>query len=160
MLSQRRHIERLGQIWVTTGPVYFLTCCSYKRRPILTVAGSARVIRAAFEGSREAVGWTIGRYVIMPDHVHFFPPPFLDAGQNVSDLVRSFKVFTARRISTLGYQLPIWQREFFDHVLRSGESYTSKWEYVRENPVRAGLISRWDEWPHQGEIFEIPGALW
>jgi REP element-mobilizing transposase RayT len=96
----------------------------------------------------------------MPDHVHFFTTPFLDAGQNVSDLVRSFKVFTARRISILGYQLPIWQREFFDHVLRSGESYSSKWEYVRENPVRAGLTPRWDEWPHQGEIFEIPGALW
>ena len=34
----------------------------------------------------------------------------------------------------------IWQEEFFDHVLRSSESYSQKWNYVKENPVRAGLV--------------------
>jgi len=34
---------------------------------------------------------------------------------------------------------PVWQRGFFDHLLRSDESYAEKWNYVRENPVRAGL---------------------
>jgi hypothetical protein len=44
------------------------------------------------------------------------------------------------------------QEEFFDHILRSGESYSQKWDYVRENPVRAGLVSTFEDWPWQGEI--------
>ena len=46
----------------------------------------------------------------------------------------------------------IWQEEFFDIVLRSSESYSQKWNYVRENPVRAGLVKKSDDWPFQGEI--------
>src|SRR6266404_5418024 len=42
-----------------------------------------------------------------------------------------------------------------DHLLRSAESYTEKWHYVRENPVRAGLVKRWDDWPFHGEIFVL-----
>ena len=46
----------------------------------------------------------------------------------------------------------VWQEEFFDHVLRSTESYRQKWEYVKENPVRARLVKKFDDWPFQGEI--------
>jgi putative transposase len=46
----------------------------------------------------------------------------------------------------------VWQEEFFDHVLRSSESYSQKWDYVKENPVRAGLVKRSDDWRFQGEI--------
>jgi len=44
----------------------------------------------------------------------------------------------------------LWQREFFDHVLRSDEGYAEKWDYVRENPVRAGLVRSPNEWPYFG----------
>ena len=46
----------------------------------------------------------------------------------------------------------------FDHVLRNDESYGEKWKYVRENPVRAGLVSRADAWPYQGEFVFIDRA--
>src|ERR1700719_2153698 len=46
----------------------------------------------------------------------------------------------------------IWQREFFDHLLRSEESYDQKWNYVRDNPVRANLAQSAAEWPFAGEI--------
>ncbi len=38
----------------------------------------------------------------------------------------------------------LWQEEFFDHLLRSGESYSQKWDYVKENPARVGLVDRSD----------------
>jgi hypothetical protein len=43
----------------------------------------------------------------------------------------------------------------FDHVLRSDESYAEKWNYVRDNPVRAGLVKSADNWRYQGEIAVI-----
>lgn len=49
----------------------------------------------------------------------------------------------------------IWQRGFFDHLLRNSESYAQKWIYVWENPVRAGLVNQPENWPFGGEIVEI-----
>lgn len=40
--------------------------------------------------------------------------------------------------------------------MRSAESYDAKWEYVRANPVRAGLVADPDDWPYQGEISILP----
>ncbi len=51
--------------------------------------------------------------------------------------------------------LPLWQREFFDHVLRSSESYSEKWNYVRDNPVRAGLVVSAEGWALAGEVEEL-----
>jgi hypothetical protein len=47
---------------------------------------------------------------------------------------------------------PIWQRDFFDRQLRSGESYHEKWLYVWENPIKDGLIKTPEDWPYQGEL--------
>jgi hypothetical protein len=46
---------------------------------------------------------------------------------------------------------------FFDHLIRLRESYSEKWEYVRQNPVRAGLVSKYEGWPWQGEFVRIEG---
>ena len=47
---------------------------------------------------------------------------------------------------------PLWQRDCWDRQLRTGESYAQKWEYVRNNPVRKGLVANADDWPYQGEL--------
>jgi hypothetical protein len=50
---------------------------------------------------------------------------------------------------------PHWQKGFFDHINRHSESYSKKWDYVRQNPVRAGLAENSEEWPWQGEILHL-----
>jgi REP element-mobilizing transposase RayT len=47
---------------------------------------------------------------------------------------------------------PVWQRHFWDRQLRKSESYDQKWQYVIENPVRAGLVTKPEDWPYQGEL--------
>ncbi|MDO4365539.1 MAG: SpoIIE family protein phosphatase [bacterium] len=47
---------------------------------------------------------------------------------------------------------PLFQRDCWDRQLRTGESYAQKWEYVRNNPVRKGLVAHADEWPYQGQV--------
>jgi hypothetical protein len=72
--------------------------------------------------------------------------------------MQQWKQWTARHIAKdMRIKPPVWQSGFFDHVLRSEESYAEKWAYVRANPVRAGLVASSDEWPHQGWInFDSP----
>ena len=80
----------------------------------------------------------------MPDRVHFFA--FDSQGKRtLSQFVGKWKEWTAKYCHRrLGFTTPLWQPEFFDHVLRSSESYEEKWEYVRNNPVRAGLAESAD----------------
>ena len=47
---------------------------------------------------------------------------------------------------------PLFQRDCWDRQLRTGEIYTQKWEYVRNNPVRKGLVANADDWPYQGRM--------
>jgi hypothetical protein len=56
---------------------------------------------------------------------------------------------------SIAADLPHWQHGFFDHVIRRGESYAQKWEYVRENPLRRELVKNLDAWPWQGEIVTL-----
>jgi hypothetical protein len=50
-----------------------------------------------------------------------------------------------------------WQPGCFDRLLRSEESLHDKWLYVQENPVRAGLVKRWEDWPYRYEFNEETG---
>lgn len=98
-------------------------------------------------------GWSVERYVIMPDHVHFFAMPAPETNKSIELTVGKWKEWTAKRIlKRLGMAAPLWQSAFFDHLLRSGESYREKWDYVRENPMRAGLVKDASQWPYGGWI--------
>ena len=144
--SGRRHLRRLPRIFETiAGPVYYLTCCVDDRRPVLACDAAAAVLVAAWETSPDVYGWAVGRYAVMPDHVHFFAAVCKEDAKGLSEFIASWKRWTRHGMRTQGGPAFTWQPEFFDHVLRSAESYGAKWEYVRMNPVRAGLVSDPDD---------------
>jgi len=92
----------------------------------------------------------------MPDHIHCFVR--VDGAIRLGLWVRGLKRALSAAMNSSGrdgYPGRIWQPGFFDHVLRNSDSYGEKWRYVRDNPVRAGLVRGWDEWPYQGEIVRI-----
>jgi REP element-mobilizing transposase RayT len=113
------------------------------------------VLVRAWEEAQTMHGWTVGRFVVMPDHVHFFATPASDTAKSLSAFIECWKRWTRRAIRESGLSSFAWQAEFFDHLMRSTESYTEKWEYVRLNPVRAGLVVHGDDWPYQGEIHSL-----
>jgi putative transposase len=139
-MPQRDHLRRLGTVWIKH-PIYFLTLCIHHRAKILAAPNPAHVLIESWHATPAVHGWIIGRYVIMPDHVHFFAPPQADA-KYLSAFIRDWKKWTTRKLHEDGTVASIvWQPEFFDHVLRSADSYNEKWNYVRDNPVRAGLVA-------------------
>ena len=90
----------------------------------------------------------------MPDHLHAFVG-LDDQKIELAEWMKSLKNSLSKALRFDGIPAPHWQKDFFDHVLRSQESYEEKWHYVRENPVRAGLVKRWQDWPFGGEIFDL-----
>jgi REP element-mobilizing transposase RayT len=86
----------------------------------------------------------VGRYVIMPDDMHFFVRG--DIHFNLGKWLNGLKRAISIALDATSKH-PLWQPGFFDHVLRNEESYAQKWEYMRQNPVRARLADSADEWP-------------
>jgi len=141
---ERLHLEN---------PVYFITFCTQER---MTILANEQIHSACMGFFAEALRREIfvGRYILMPDHIHLFvklPPP----AENLSDWVKSLKNYLSKELRKKGVPSPHWQKGFFDHVLRSSESCSKKWLYVVANCVRAGLVKDWTDWPFQGEIHAL-----
>ena len=157
-------------------PVYFIKFCTLHRQPVLANDPVHDAFRSYAEAGAAKANVAVGRYVIMPDHVHLF----VQGGDNfnLGLWIRGLKRAMASGVtpsSGVGAAVPggkaqptqktgatppsappkLWQPGFFDHLLRNSESYQQKWHYVRENPVRAGLVARAEDWPYQGEIAPI-----
>ncbi len=133
-------------------PLYFVTCCTWERQSFLALEAAHE---AFVEYARKNLirSLLVGRYVLMPDHLHFFVqvPVHLQLGE----FVRLMKQNLSRALKQCGRNLPHWQPGFFDHLVRNSESYGDKWEYVRDNPMRRGLVEKVEDWPYQGEIVGI-----
>jgi putative transposase len=123
----RKHLRRLDSVRIEF-PVYFITACAAGRRRILANAAAHATLRAEFEAAPSRYGWTVGRYVTMPDHIHFFCVSDETPGSaSLSRFMAGFKQWTAKGIlRSAGVAPPLWQKEFFDHILRSEESYEAK----------------------------------
>jgi putative transposase len=148
MTSRKKpaHGVRIDPLYTT---IVFVTVNTKDRTPWLATSENHEVLCKTWS---EATAWLVGRYVLMPDHVHLFAAP----GRleiPLDNLVRNWKSqFTEARYCSEQE----WQVDHWDTRLRSGESYDEKWFYVRENPVRAGLVERFEDWQYQGELNVLP----
>ena len=132
--------------------IFFVTVCTKDRRPILATPEVMAVCARAWE---EAGRFRVGRYVLMPDHVHFFCAPAVSPPESLAGWVGFWKSVVARGWPGGAAAGKVWQRDHWDTQLRAGDSYAAKWDYVRQNPVRAGLVDSADEWPFQGELHPL-----
>jgi len=152
----KNRLPRLQQIFQSYDPpLFFITICTLHRHKIDRLGTVHEAFRKyAVKGAGEFnVG--VGRYVIMPDHMHCFVQGHdqFDLAKWINGLKRAISVSLGATT-----ERPLWQPGFFDHILRSDESYAQKWEYVRQNPVRAGLVDSAAEWRYQGKIVTIDRA--
>jgi REP-associated tyrosine transposase len=136
--NRRPQLHRLELVFLRA-PRYFVTACTHNRRHILANPSvHESFVRFAQQGPEH--GAWVCAYVIMPDHLHAFVA-IDDQKLNLSTWAKSLKNSISKTLRRDSIAPPHWQKTFFDHLLRSAESYTEKWHYVRENPVRAGLVS-------------------
>jgi putative transposase len=128
--------------------IVLVTVCTKGREPWLASSDVHSLLRDVW---RDSTSWLVGRYVLMPDHLHLFAAPG-DDDLPLGNWVRYWKSMFSKRHGDRGHR---WQSGYWDTTLRKGESYDAKWAYVRENPRRHGLVDDADEWQLQGEISEL-----
>lgn len=147
-----KRLSRLGELF-DENPLYFITTCTADRAPLLANESTHQAFRH-FCGNARNFGVIVGRYVLMPDHLHLFVciPP---GPATLPGWIKSLKNSLSKHWRGQGIEAPHWQRNFFDHVIRNYESEAEKWVYMRENPVRAGLVLRSEDWPYAGEFHPL-----
>lgn len=147
---ERKHLKRLSRV-IPRCPVYFITVVQSTRSPVLGTFEFQSICEEVWRNSETLYRWSVGPYVIMPDHVHFLCRESGESAASLSTFVGKWKQWTAKYAAKrLGLSIPLWQPEFFDHLLRSGESPGKTADYLWYNPVRAKLIQEPKDWPYRG----------
>ena len=121
--------------------IYFMTLCVTSRRKVFANPPVWTAIRAAITRLER---WHTCAAIAMPDHVHVLAAPH-DRNASPGEYSKWFKRHVRQHLNARWQ----WQAGCFDRLLRSHESAQEKWVYIREHPVTAGLVSRWQDWPYQ-----------
>ncbi|MFQ5414381.1 MAG: transposase [Phycisphaerae bacterium] len=129
--------------------IVFLTVCTRRRGRWLATEDCHALLVSIW---RRAVAWRVGRYVILPDHLHLFAAP----GELNADFDGWVTYWKSQFSKSHRNPEHRWSVDHWDRRLRAAERYDDKWDYVVENPVRHGLAARAQDRPYQGEVFELP----
>lgn len=104
---------------------------------------------AMLRGEALRFGCPIRIFCLMPTHLHLLARP---GSRSLIEFLGAFKKKTANLARETQKIEKLWQRSFFDHQLRSYESEIEQYEYIRMNPVRAGLVDHPDDWRWTGSV--------
>ena len=134
----KRKANRLKGYDYSQNGAYFITICTEKRKNLLCdiVGDAAHSVPKPYGMITEKYIRNIPgleKYVIMPNHVHMIVlvDDLADSAQSISTMVRSLKTLVTKEIGK-----PIFQRSFYDHVIRNDQDYREIWEYIENNPMK------------------------
>ena len=150
MSPQRNHPAHPPPVERHNEPVIlFVTVSTVGRTPMLAAGWVHEALR---ESWAEARHWSVGFYVVMPEHVHLFCAPSRRDHASVKEWSRYWKGLVGKREPRLRGQ---FLADCWDTQMRTQEHYLTKLEYTRLNPVRRGLAALPEEWPYMGSLHPI-----
>ena len=142
--------------WELEGAVYFITFNTWEKLE-LTPAARQVVLNACKFFDRQR--YQIFCLVVMPDRVHMLMQP-LEKSDNkfwsLSSILHSMKSYSSKQIPNVMKHIgTVWQDERHDHIVRDEREFQVFWEYIRQNPVKAGLSVTPEEYPFFWQMYEV-----
>ncbi len=142
--------------WELEGAVYFITFNTWEKLE-LTPAARQVVLNACKFFDRQR--YQIFCLVVRPDHVHMLMQP-LEKSDNkfwsLSSILHSMKSYSSKQIPKVMKHIgTVWQDERHDHIVRDEREFQVFWEYIRQNPVKAGLSVTPEEYPFFWQMYEV-----
>lgn len=141
--GQRRSIRLKDFDYTSPGVVYHITIGTHQKQRFFTTSSINQEVINILKNSSELYGYRLIAYCLMPDHIHILA----QAGEHPKDLrefVRGFKSFcsVATGVATANNVThnKLWQRGFYEHILRKEENVAEIAEYILNNPIRKGLV--------------------
>ena len=128
---------------------FSVTLCVKPRRPIFVAAFPNANLIAEMKALQDKGFWGVLLYCIMPDHIHLVVQP---GSTGLPEAVRRFKGRVATWWRRSGDGIHLWQDGYFDHRIRGTKGFEEKCEYILQNPVRARLAARPEDYPWCGSL--------
>jgi len=142
------------------GAIYFFTVVTYERQPILTLPPMRQALREALTLTATERPFVTIAMVLLPDHLHcLWQLPEHDA--DFGTRWRLIKARATRAVAALGLGLAdggpsrarrrehtVWQRRFWEHLIRDDDDFRRHADYIHYNPVKHGYVRRPDAWPY------------
>jgi len=162
--GRRRESNRLKNFDYAESGWYFVTICTQDRekmfgelqnqKMILNAPGKI-VARCWYNLPRHYLNCRLDEFIIMPNHLHGIiaitgdrcvdqpvgtglkPVPTMTSTASLSEIIRGLKTFSAKQINLIRQTsgLPVWQRSFYDHIIRNEKEYLTIKKYIYENPL-------------------------
>lgn len=151
--SGRARIRLPHAAYSMPGSAWLVTIGTAGRASVFANEDIARAMAALMEERCVLGGVALDAYCLMPDHGHLLIQ--VTTG-NLVDVIRDIKSRSTRLWWRHGGRGALWQRSFHDRGLRTPHDYDLAFTYVLENPVRAGLVADWSEYPHLGGTYVRP----
>ena len=146
-LPQRRSPRIRGFNYPPT-LAYSITICTRHRIPFLADQEVGRIVVECLKDHAQRCRYRLIAYCIMPDHIHILTGPSSDERAiPLPRFIRQFKAAVTYSLATLSLGGSIWQRSFYDHVLRKDEDLAEVARYILDNPVRKGLVDAPEQYP-------------
>ena len=155
-LQSRKQIHLKHFDYSQKGYVYYITICTQSKMKYFENNDIAKIIKdeIIFRVAKKEI--LLFCYCIMPDHLHMLLSLHDSYEKNLQNWMIAFKRHTARIAFQISKIQPLWQRDFYDHIIRCGESLTQKAEYIVNNPVRERIVEEWEDYPHSWIAEEFP----
>jgi putative transposase len=125
---------------------HFVTFSCYRRQPRLRDDLIRNIFVESLERTRRSYGFRVYGYVVMPEHVHLLVSE--TEVKVLAKAIQALKIAVARR--ALHYRradgATFWQKRYYDHNVRTDESFLEKLRYLHRNPVKRGLVQKPEDW--------------
>lgn len=129
---------------------FFVTSATWERRKLFQSERMARLFLEVLYAYRKRTSFLLHEFVLMPDHFHLLlSVPAETTLEKIIQFVKGGFSYRARK--ELGFASEIWQRGFADEYILIGRDFEITRQYIRENPVAAGLVDREDKYPYSSE---------
>jgi putative transposase len=147
MLPKRKQIHLENYNYSRNEAVYFLTLCTHGKQAYFHKHQVAQYIADEIKHRAYNTGEIIiFAYCIMPDHLHLLFKLNNEYGKTLQTWIAAFKRYTARLLNQLENITPLWQKNFYEHVVRTDESMKEIAKYIIYNPIRKNMVSDWQEY--------------
>ncbi len=134
---------------IQPGAAYFFTVVTYHRKPWFDCEAHVSVLREAFRRHMGKRPFRIDAVVVLPDHIHCLwqlPQGDSDFSGRWREIKKSVSRQLDSRTNARNERL-VWQRRFWEHLIRDEDDWKNHMDYIHYNPVKHGLVKRPADWP-------------
>ncbi len=144
-----RKLNRLPPEMYQGRNAYYVTICTFAKQKYFQDKNIVEYLLNILKDLSLQEDFSVLAYVFMPDHCHLL----LNFGGkgNLINAVKKFKQFTGYYFKRKT-EKPLWERSFYDHVVREEDDLNKIMQYILDNPVRAKLVREWDAYPFSGSF--------